>query len=147
MGRGIGKAARFFLIKPLTFMNRSGDILRDVLRKTNSDIQDLVVVCDTLDLPAGSCRLKTKGSAGGQKGLASIINAAGTEEIPRISIGIGRPRYREDVVPFVLSRPTAKERGAMDLTIGLISENVIRLLDTSIDRVMNDINQSKQDSG
>ena len=146
MGRGIGALTRLVLIKPLTYMNQSGDILRDVLRKTDSEIRDLLVVCDTLDLLTGCCRLKIKGSAGGQKGLASIIDAAGTEEIPRISIGIGRPQSREDVVPFVLSKPTAKERRELDLTIDRISENIIRLLDTPIERVMNDINQQKQDS-
>jgi len=73
-----------FLVKPLTYMNRSGAILNSVLKITQGSIEDIVVICDNLDLPPGSSRLKTKGSSGGQKGLASIIATINTEEFKRI---------------------------------------------------------------
>ena len=144
IGRGSGPRAGFFLIKPLTYMNRSGEILHDVFKQTNGDPQKVLVVCDTVDLPVGSCRLKTRGSSAGQKGLASIIKVAGTDEIPRLFIGIGRPEYQGNIISYVLGKPNGNERELLDHSISKAAQAIIQLLDTPIQRVMNELNQSQE---
>ncbi len=91
------------LARPLTYMNRSGEALKGLLPGDEYDIPDLLVVLDDMDLPLGRMRLRPRGSAGGHKGLSSILEALGTEEVARLRIGIGRPPTGVDPVDYVLS--------------------------------------------
>lgn len=136
-----------FLVKPVTYMNCSGEVLKDVLRYTNSEIDDMIVILDTLDLPVGQVRLKSKGSSAGHKGLASIIRIAGTEEIKRLYIGIGRPGEYGEVVDYVLERPSKQEKDVLENVIGRVSDQILKLSEDDFQSVMNSINakQSKPD--
>ncbi len=140
-------AAPLYLVKPLTYMNASGEILAAVLRHANARLPEVVVVCDSLDLPAGQCRLRARGSAGGQKGLESLIRHAGTTEIVRLVIGIGRPDSREDIVPWVLSRPGPDEAAALDRAVNQAADALLRLRDEGAERVMNEINRKAAGTG
>lgn len=87
-----GRRARtnkLLLFKPQTFMNRSGNAVREMIDDTGADAEDLLVLMDDLDLNFGTVRLRPSGSAGGHRGLQSIIDALGTREIPRLRLGIG----------------------------------------------------------
>jgi PTH1 family peptidyl-tRNA hydrolase len=134
------EAGRLFLVKPLTFMNNSGAIFPEILIRTGSDLQSILVVCDTMDLPVGQCRLKRKGSAAGQKGLASIIRRLGRQDFPRLYIGIGRPNRRDFVVDYVLSEPKGKEADALEEAVHFAADGVIRLLEQGLEKVMNVFN-------
>jgi len=94
-GRGdfyIGAGEKFILIKPTTFMNLSGIAVKQVVEQYGiEDYSSILIVLDDADLPFGKLRLRLKGSAGSHNGLASVIMELGTEEIPRLRIGIGRP--------------------------------------------------------
>jgi len=139
------EGGRLFLVKPLTYMNNSGAIFPDILARTGSDLQSILVVCDTMDLPAGQCRLKRKGSAAGQKGLASIIRRLGSENFPRLYIGIGRPNRRDLVVDYVLSEPKGKEADALEEAVHIAAEGVIRLLEQGLEKAMNGFNRRSDD--
>jgi peptidyl-tRNA hydrolase, PTH1 family len=94
----------YYLLKPLTYMNLSGNILPSIWRKIGSDIASTLVLCDNLDLAVGTLRFKEKGSSAGQKGLQSIIQVAGTQEFARLFIGIGRPAHaQQSIANYVLS--------------------------------------------
>ena len=93
---------RVYLLKPMTFMNRSGISVRKLVDFFKVEPKDLMVVCDDLSLPVGSIRIRAKGSSGGQNGLKDIVANLGTEEIPRLRIGIG-DRKQMDAATFVLS--------------------------------------------
>lgn len=80
---------RVLLAKPTTFMNRSGVSVGDIGERYGMDLSRFLIVCDDLNLPLGRIRLRKKGSHGGHKGLASIIDALGTHEFPRLRLGIG----------------------------------------------------------
>ena len=99
------EGAAVVLVQPLTFMNLSGQAVRPLLRRFNLSPDDLLVVCDDLDLPFGAIRLRAAGSAGGHRGVQSIIDHLGTQEFARLRIGIGRPPEgeEEDAVAYVLS--------------------------------------------
>jgi PTH1 family peptidyl-tRNA hydrolase len=139
------EAGRLFLVKPLTYMNNSGSIFPDILARTGADLQSILVVCDTMDLPVGQCRFKRKGSGAGQKGLDSIIRRMGQQDFPRLYIGIGRPNRRGNVVEYVLSEPKGKEADALEEAIHLAADGVIRLLEEGLEKVMNVFNRRSVD--
>ncbi len=93
------------LLKPLTYMNLSGEAVAVTLRHFHLSPKEMLVVSDDLDLPEGRLRLKAKGSSGGHRGLASIIQCLQTEEFPRLRVGIGRPQPNSGVpiVDWVLA--------------------------------------------
>ncbi|MFL5627893.1 MAG: aminoacyl-tRNA hydrolase [Ktedonobacteraceae bacterium] len=111
LASGMIGTEKVILAKPVTFMNRSGEAVSELLRWYKLQAQDLLVVCDDLDLPVGKVRLRTQGSAGGQKGLDNIIHHLHTKEFPRLRVGIGRPsNNRMDPISYVLGVPGGDER-------------------------------------
>jgi PTH1 family peptidyl-tRNA hydrolase len=92
---------KVLLLKPMTFMNRSGRSVRKAVDFYKLDIANVLVICDDFSLPLGKLRLRAKGSAGGQNGLKDIIAHLGTDEISRMRVGIGAPGA--DTVDYVLS--------------------------------------------
>lgn len=91
------------LVKPMTYMNLSGESVAPLMRAAGLRPEDLIVIVDEMDLPVGRVRLRKSGSAGGHNGLKSLIQHLGTEDFPRIRIGVGRPSEGA-VVDHVLSR-------------------------------------------
>ena len=92
------------LLSPLTYMNRSGQSVRAAVDFYKLPPEQLLVICDDMNLPLGVLRFRTKGSSGGQKGLADVARHLGVETFPRLRIGIGRPPQDVDPVDFVLER-------------------------------------------
>jgi PTH1 family peptidyl-tRNA hydrolase len=101
------------LLKPETFMNLSGRSVRQAVQFYKLDLADVLVVCDDLNLPLGKLRLRPGGSDGGQKGLRDIIAQLGTDQVPRLRIGIGEPGPM-DAIDYVLSRFRPAERPVLD---------------------------------
>lgn len=106
-------SSKVLLARPLTFMNLSGQAVRPLLRWYRVALSDLLVVYDDLDLPLGGIRLRQRGGSGGHKGMRSIIEALGSEEFPRLRIGIGRPTHG-DPQDYVLSDFTLDESIVME---------------------------------
>jgi len=105
--------AKVLLARPLTFMNLSGQAVRPLLRWYHVALSDLLVICDDLDLPLGKIRLRQKGGSGGHKGMRSIIEALGTEDFPRLRVGIGHPVHGEPE-DYVLSDFAPDELSVME---------------------------------
>jgi peptidyl-tRNA hydrolase, PTH1 family len=95
---------KVILVKPITFMNLSGEAVRPLMDYYNVDLEDLVVIYDDLDLPAGKVRLREKGGHGGHNGIRSLIAHLSTKEFKRMRLGIGRPVSQQPVVDYVLQR-------------------------------------------
>ena len=113
---------RVLLLMPHTFMNASGTsaiAARDFYKLTNDD---LLVVCDDLNLPVGKLRVRMSGSSGGQKGLADIIRGAGGENVPRLRIGIGQPPGRMDAADYVLAKYGKEDKTEMELAVVLAAD-------------------------
>ncbi len=127
------------LVQPLTYMNRSGLIFR-ALGLPSDGV--LLVVCDTLDLPPGACRLRRGGSSAGHKGLASIIESLGRSDFLRLYIGIGRPARSEEVVDWVLGAPVGAEAELLRQGEQRAAEGVLALLREEPEKVMNVLNQA-----
>ncbi|MDC7224249.1 MAG: aminoacyl-tRNA hydrolase [Spirochaetales bacterium] len=110
MGCFVYNNIRVVLIKPLTYMNKSGLVLPAILKKYETTPDRLIVAVDNMDLHPGSCRLKLKGSSAGHNGLKSIISVLGTAEFNRLYIGVGRPAKGISVVDHVLGLPQEEEQ-------------------------------------
>lgn len=96
-------AEKVVLVKPLTFMNNSGEAVSELVRWYKIQPEDILVIYDDLDLPVGQIRLRPKGSAGGHNGLSSIIHHLHTDQFPRLRVGIGRPTNSHmNTVDYVL---------------------------------------------
>lgn len=106
---------RVVLVAPTTFMNNSGEAVRDVIERYGVTPAGMLIVLDDFWLPLGRLRFRPKGSDGGHNGLASIIQALGTEEIPRLRLGIGRPEMppKSMMADFVLAKFEPGEREAV----------------------------------
>jgi PTH1 family peptidyl-tRNA hydrolase len=108
---------RVLLVAPQTYMNESGRSVRKLVDFYQLAPPDLLVVCDDLNLDCGRLRLRTDGSAGGQKGLQDIIRHLGTDVVPRLRIGIGRPPGRMDAADYVLSRFSEAEAKEIEIAV------------------------------
>jgi len=115
---------RVLLFEPHTYMNRSGQAVREMATFYKAAPGDLLIVVDDMNLPLGRLRARAGGSAGGQKGLADILRALGTPDVPRLRIGIGRPPAQWDAVDYVLSRFGADEQPVIDAAIDRAAEAV-----------------------
>ena len=124
-----------YLLKPETFMNRSGGIVAPFSTWAGVEPTEILAVYDDLDLEPGVLRLRPYGGAGGHNGMRSIIQALGTDRFPRLRVGIGRPRT--DAARHVLEEFTERERPEIEISIAEASEAVLDwLLSGDIERCM-----------
>jgi PTH1 family peptidyl-tRNA hydrolase len=130
---------RVLLLKPETFMNLSGRSVGQAVRFYKLPASDLLVVCDDLSLPVGRLRIRPGGSDGGQKGLRDIAAHLGTDQFPRLRIGIG-DKGEIDAADFVLSRFRSHDRALIQDTLILASQAVAVWVTQGIDAAMNQFN-------
>lgn len=140
-GTGVVSGEKVLLLKPLTYMNLSGEAIRPLLEYYKINIKDIVVVYDDLDLPSGKIRLRQKGSAGGHNGIKSTIQHLGTQEFNRIRIGIDRPRNGMSVPDYVLSRFSADEWPLVEGAVQRSADAFEKWLSVPFLEVMNLFNQ------
>lgn len=126
------------LLCPTTYMNLSGSSIAAAVRYYKLDPKaDLIVVCDDLDLPVAKIRVRSQGSAGGQKGLKDAIAKLGTQEFARLRVGIGRPATQEQVVNFVLMPFRKEERIEVDLALKTAADALERWVADGVEETMN----------
>lgn len=130
---------KVLLVKPQTFMNLSGRTVRAVLDFYKLTPADLLVVCDDYNLPLGKLRVRAKGSHGGQNGLRNIQEQLGTDEYPRLRMGIGQPAPGE-AVDFVLTRFKPGERAAVEDAVAQAAAGVLVWVRQGLPACMNRVN-------
>lgn len=131
---------KLLLLCPHTYMNRSGSSVLASHDFYKLELTDLMVVCDDLSLPLGKLRIRTKGSSGGQNGLRDIIQRLGSEEFPRLRIGIGTPPPGWDAVDFVLSKFTKDDCAEMEIAVTRAADAVECWVRQGIESCMNQYN-------
>lgn len=130
---------RVILVKPQTFMNLSGAAVRQVVSWYRTDLEDVLIVTDDVDLPFGTLRMRERGSAGGHNGLKSIVSELGSQELPRLRIGIGRSDRAMSA--HVLSRFSESEEKELESLITRAADGVELWLAEGAVAAMNVINQ------
>lgn len=133
-----------YLLKPLTFMNRSGEGLRFFLARHRFSAPELVVVHDDLDFPPGVVRIKKGGGTGGHRGVESIMATWGNPDFVRVRVGIGRPPFKEEVVEYVLGVPEGEEVGILIEGEKRAKEALCCIIKKGPERAMNCFNVSEK---
>ena len=140
--RGSVESEKLGLFIPLTFMNLSGEAVREIVKKQGVNPGDILVICDDINLKFGSLRLRRKGSSGGHKGLKSIIESLGTNEFPRLRVGVGKsPNLVRDAVKFVLNPFDSKERSILKDIIRETVECAVTWVKSGADEAMTRFNR------
>ena len=143
-GRGVIEGEKVLLLKPQTFMNLSGESIREAVDYYKIDPEDIIVIYDDISLEPGQLRIRLKGSAGGHNGIKNIIAHLGTQEFPRIKVGVGAKPPKMDLADYVLSRFGAEEQKVMDEAFGEAAEAAVMMMTTGAERAMNHYNAKKK---
>lgn len=131
---------RISLLKPYTFMNLSGLAVAEAVRYQNIELDDILIIYDDAALPFGTMRMRADGSAGGQKGMVSILGALQSLNVPRLRIGMGAPTNNMDMADWVLGRIPVKDRNAWAKVEDTAWDALKLWLDDGIQKAMSTVN-------
>ena len=140
VGRVTLDGREVWLLKPMTYMNRSGMAARALLEYMRIEVAETLVAHDELDLGVGIVRLKQGGGSGGHNGLKDLITQIG-DGFWRLRLGIGRPANSEDVIDYVLRRAPPAEQSLLDGAIGAGAEAIPKLVSDGAEKVMNSLHR------
>jgi len=148
ISRGMINNHKVMLVKPQTFMNLSGRAVNKVVSYYKISLRDLLIVYDDLNLELGQIRIRKKGSAGGHKGIESIMQYLHSEEIPRLRIGIGNPsvNFNFDCVSYVLSNFYGDEEDKIKETIKLSTKAIKTVIEDGFGKAMRKYNRKLVES-
>jgi PTH1 family peptidyl-tRNA hydrolase len=138
--KGDYQGRRIVLAKPQTYMNLSGQAVGGLVRFYKVPPENLLVAYDDVDLPLGTVRLRPGGGSAGQKGMASIIERLGTQEFPRLRLGIGRPPGRMDAAAYVLQDFTSGETALLRETLDRAVDAALTFVTQGLEAAMNQYN-------
>ena len=146
-GRGVIEGNKVLLAMPQTFMNLSGESIRELVSYYKIDAaSELIVIYDDVDLPVGKIRIRPSGSAGGHNGMKNIIANLSTDEFIRIRIGVGDKPKGYDLVDHVLGQFTASERDIMDQAFIDAANAAVMIMNDGCEAAMNKYNRSKKET-
>lgn len=131
---------KVMLIKPQTYMNLSGECIKQFVDFYKIPNEDILVIYDDMDIEPGKIKIRKKGGAGGHNGMKSIIKMLGTEEFARIRTGIGRPEHSGDDINYVIGAIPEEEIPKLQEGVEKAKEAVIEILKNGIDSAMNKLN-------
>lgn len=143
IGKGMIEGNKVILVKPQTYMNLSGECIRQVMDYYKVDPSEFIVIYDDISLVPGGIRIRKKGSAGGHNGIKNIIAHLGTQEFPRIKVGVGDKPPRMDLADYVLSRFSKEDREKMEQAFKDAAEAVEVMIAEGPDAAMNQFNGHK----
>lgn len=143
-GRGVIEGQKVLLLKPQTFMNLSGESIRAAADYYKIEPEEMIVIYDDISLAPGQLRIRLKGSAGGHNGIKNIIANLGTQDFPRIKVGVGAKPPRMDLADYVLSRFGAGEQKLMEEAFGEAAEAAVMMMTDGAERAMNHFNAKKK---
>ena len=139
-GTGYIEGQKVMLAKPQTYMNLSGESVREIVSYYDIDLEDLIVIYDDFDLEIGTIRIRKKGSAGSHNGMKSIIGQIQSKDFPRIRIGIGKSGGGAEWKDFVLGKTSKQDEKLIEDAVDRAADAVGCILEKGIDKAMNEYN-------
>ena len=139
-GEGTIAGNRVLLVKPQTFMNLSGESIRDIAEWYKLPMENIIIIYDDVDLNVGTVRIRPKGSSGTHNGMKSVIYQMQSDEFPRIRIGIGKAPEGWDLADYVLSRFSADEAGAIRESVERAADAAVSIVSDGVSTAMNQFN-------
>lgn len=143
VGKGVIERQKVMLVQPQTYMNLSGESVRALMDYYKLTTDEIVIIYDDISMPVGQVRIRPKGSAGGHNGIKSIIAHLGTQEFPRIKIGVGEKPENGDLVKHVLGRFSKEDDAKIRGVFALAEEGLLAILQEDVKTAMNAVNGKK----
>ena len=131
---------KVILVKPQTYMNLSGNCIQEFIKFYKIEKENVIVIYDDMDIEPGLIKIRKQGGAGGHNGMKSIIQMLGTEEFPRIRIGIGRPKHNGDEINYVIGSIPEDEIPELEKGTEKAKDAILEILKNGIDSAMNKFN-------
>lgn len=141
LGEGRFRSAAFAVLKPLTYMNRSGEAVAAILRRYQLNPEDMLVAVDDINLPVGAIRIRPRGSAGGHNGLEDVAKCLNSENFPRMRIGVGSNFDRGGQARYVLSPFTEEEQPIIEDTVHRARDAALTFVSHGVGVAMNRYNR------
>lgn len=140
IGRGVIEGEKVVLVKPQTFMNLSGECIREVMNYYKETTEHLIVVFDDISLDVGRLRVRPKGSSGGHNGIKNIIAQLGTEEFSRVKFGVGDKPKGGDLIDHVLGRFTREDEELAKSRFRTAADAIVCVMNEGCEAAMNKYN-------
>ena len=145
-GKGYIGGQKVILAKPQTYMNLSGESIREIADFYKIEPENIIILCDDINLAEGQLRIRLKGSAGGHNGLKNIISHLGTQEFPRIRIGVGEKPRGMDLADYVLGRFPEEQQAVMEDAYRDAAEAACMMIEDGADAAMNHYNRKNKEN-
>ena len=140
IGKGVIEGQKVLLVKPQTYMNLSGEAVREAVQFYKIPADHVLVIYDDVSLPVGKLRVRPTGSAGGHNGIKNIIAHLGTQDFPRIKIGTGAPGEGGDMIDWVIGVPSQAERKVLVESFRRAIDAAECIIEHGCQKAMNDFN-------
>lgn len=140
IGTGLIEGEKVILVKPQTFMNLSGESVREVINFYKEEVKNFIVIFDDIDLPIGTIRIKERGSAGTHNGVKSLVHELGTQEFKRIKVGVGSPSGKMDLVSYVLGKFSNEEFKEIEISTNKVVNAIETIIKEGVAKAMNEYN-------
>lgn len=134
------QSEKSILLKPQTYMNLSGQSIKEIVNFYNIETNKIIVIYDDIDIEKGSIKLRKKGGPGTHNGMKSVIQELGTNEFIRVRIGIGQPKYKNDMINYVIGKISEEEQKELQEGVKKAAEAVEEIIRNGIDIAMNKFN-------
>ena len=145
-GKGYIGGQKVILAKPQTYTNLSGESIREIADFYKIEPENIIILCDDINLAEGQLRIRLKGSAGGHNGLKNIISHLGTQEFPRIRIGVGEKPRGMDLADYVLGRFPKEQQAVMEEAYRDAAEAACMMIEDGADAAMNHYNRKNKEN-
>ena len=139
-GKGIIEGKKVILLKPQTFMNLSGESVKECIDYYKTDLDKLIIIYDDIDIEKGTVKLRKQGGAGTHNGMKSVISILGSGKFTRVRVGIGMPEDKKDLINYVIGYVPEEEKEVLNKACETAKEAVIEILKDGIDIAMNKFN-------
>lgn len=139
-GTGKIEGEKVILLKPQTFMNLSGESIKEIMQFYKIDKEQMIIIYDDIDIEPGRIKIRKAGGAGTHNGLKSVVHELNTQDFKRIRIGIGMPEEKENLIEYVIGAIPEEDKEKLEKGTELAKEAVIEMIKNGIDKTMNKFN-------
>ena len=139
-GKGKIEEQDVILLKPQTYMNLSGESIREIVKFYKIKKEEIIVIYDDIDIEPGIIKLRKKGGPGTHNGMKSVVNCLNTEEFIRVRVGIGKPKNNQDLISYVIGYIPKEDIELLDKATTIAKDSVLEILKNGIDNAMNKFN-------